>query len=71
MAVKEYESDLGFKILVDQDKCEGIGNCIEECPTDVYELQDNKAVPVRIDECVECCLCVDACPTGAIEHTSC
>ncbi|WP_096205964.1 4Fe-4S binding protein [Candidatus Methanoperedens nitratireducens] len=25
----------------------------------------------RIDDCIECCACVDACPTKAIKHSSC
>jgi NAD-dependent dihydropyrimidine dehydrogenase PreA subunit len=28
-------------------------------------------VPVNIDECIECCACVENCPEGAIEHSSC
>ncbi|MHA1222945.1 MAG: 4Fe-4S binding protein [Candidatus Heimdallarchaeaceae archaeon] len=26
---------------------------------------------MNVDDCIECCACVGACPTGAIEHTSC
>jgi NAD-dependent dihydropyrimidine dehydrogenase PreA subunit len=32
---------------------------------------EGKAVPVRINECIECCQCVDACPRRAIVHSSC
>ena len=28
-------------------------------------------VPVNIDECVECCTCVETCPEGAIDHSAC
>jgi len=71
---RTWESDeLGITITVDYDLCKGHGKCLEECPSDpvVYELQDGKAVAVAIDECIECCACVDACPEGAVSHSSC
>lgn len=72
MAVKKYESELlGVVIEVDQEKCEGIGACVDACPVEVYELVDGKPVPKDIDNCIECCVCVDSCPKGAIKHSSC
>jgi len=58
-------------IQVDLDKCEGCGDCVEVCPSAVYELQDNKSVVVNMDECIECCACVEGCSQGAITHDSC
>ncbi|KAA0003902.1 MAG: ferredoxin family protein [Thermoplasmata archaeon] len=70
--IKEFTSSSGdITIKIDYDKCTGVGKCVEECPTDVYELQNGKAVAAKIDECIECCICIDACPNGAIEHSSC
>lgn len=72
MAVKTYESkEKGFTIDVDQELCEGLRDCVDICPEDVYDLIEGKAVPTRIDACIECCQCVDACPKGAIKHSSC
>lgn len=72
MSVKSYESKTkGFTIEVDEDLCEGRKDCIEVCPVDVFDLIDGKAVPTRIEECVECCQCVDTCPLNAIKHSSC
>jgi NAD-dependent dihydropyrimidine dehydrogenase PreA subunit len=56
---------------VDPSKCEGIGACKESCPTAVFELEDDgkgnlKSVVARPDDCIECGLCVDACPMEAI-----
>ena len=31
------------------------------CPTEVYELVDGKSTAPNIDECIECCACVEAC----------
>lgn len=70
MAIKTWKSD-AVTIKVDNDKCKGHGECVDECPSEVYELQDDKTVPVQIDACIECCACVEGCPEGAIEHSSC
>ena len=54
---------------VDADKCVGCGECVEVCPTDVYELQDEKSVVVNEAECVGCESCVEVCEEGAITVT--
>jgi len=59
-------------IEIDADACEGCGNCIDVCPTGVYELNgSNVSEPVNADECIECCACIEGCPQGAITHESC
>ncbi|MEE9594512.1 MAG: 4Fe-4S dicluster domain-containing protein [Candidatus Hydrothermarchaeales archaeon] len=68
--VKVYESD-DMAIKVDYDKCEGHGECVDVCPAEVYVLVDGKATAPNVAECTECCSCVEVCPTGAIEHSSC
>jgi NAD-dependent dihydropyrimidine dehydrogenase PreA subunit len=60
-----------MRIIVDTEKCVGCGECVDVCPSDVFELQDEKSVVVSPDECVECCACVEACPEDAITHDSC
>ena len=70
MVVKEFVSD-SWTIKIDHDKCVGSADCIDVCPSDVFELIDGKSHATNVDECVECCACVGACPTEAIEHTSC
>jgi len=69
MVKKKWESHV--KIEIDHDVCAGHGECVDICPMGVYELVDNKAVPSNIEECIECCACVSACPVEAIEHSSC
>ena len=70
MSIKTWQSD-AVTIKVDYDKCTGQGECADGCPSEVYELQGSKTVPVQIDDCIECCACVEACPEGAIIHSAC
>ncbi|MCM0755420.1 4Fe-4S binding protein [Desulfovibrio aminophilus] len=57
---------MGYKITVDEDKCIGCGSCVDICPSEVYELQNEKAVVVNLEECVGCESCVESCEQGAI-----
>jgi NAD-dependent dihydropyrimidine dehydrogenase PreA subunit len=58
-----------YKIEVDQEKCTACGECVEICPVDVYEMQDEKSVPVNAEECIGCESCVEVCEQGAITVT--
>ncbi|MBE0522147.1 MAG: 4Fe-4S binding protein [Candidatus Methanoperedenaceae archaeon] len=69
MVVKKYEGTVIIEI--DEDKCDGNGACVEVCPTDVFDLVEGKSQANRIDDCIECCACVDACHVNAIKHTTC
>ena len=42
-------------------KCEGLGECIKECPTDAIRLIEGKAF-----SCITCGACAEACPNRAI-----
>lgn len=70
MDIKTWQSEV-VTIKVDYDKCEGHGECVDSCPSDVYELDNDKTVPVNINDCIECCTCVEVCPEGAIDHSAC
>ena len=51
------------------EKCTGCGECVEVCPVDVYELQDEKSTVVNGEECLGCESCVEVCETEAITIT--
>ena len=70
MSTKEWQGEI-VTIKVDYEKCTGQGECADSCPSSVYEVKESKAVVVNIDECIECCTCVDVCPENAIEHSAC
>ena len=56
-----------YQIIIDLDKCQGCGECVDICPMEVLEIQDEKAVVVNPDECAGCMSCVESCPEEAIE----
>ncbi len=56
-----------YQIIIDLEKCQGCGECVDICPMDVLEMQDDKAVVVDLDECAGCLSCVESCPEEAIE----
>lgn len=51
-------------IEIDKEKCDGCGECISVCPSDVYEIKNGKTEPVNLQDCIECCACVEVCPAG-------
>lgn len=55
-----------FTPTIDTDKCIGCGECVDVCPADVYEIQDEKSVVVNGEECLGCESCIEVCEQGAI-----
>ncbi|MGA6927207.1 MAG: ferredoxin family protein [Desulfosarcina sp.] len=53
---------------INRDWCKGCGICVAFCPTRVLELDDQeKAVAVRLEDCIACRMCEWRCPDLAIE----
>ncbi|NVM54763.1 MAG: 4Fe-4S binding protein [Candidatus Helarchaeota archaeon] len=53
--------------IIDVDACTGCGTCVENCPSEVLEVQDDKVKIVNADDCVECGACEENCPAEAIK----
>jgi NAD-dependent dihydropyrimidine dehydrogenase PreA subunit len=51
---------------VDPDKCTGCGACVDICPTEVFEIENDKAKVARPDDCTACETCVEECLEEAI-----
>jgi len=51
---------------VDQESCDGCGNCIERCPMGAITPGGDGVAETSLDRCIGCGLCVSACPTDAL-----
>jgi len=58
---------MGYKVELDQKKCNGCEECIEACTADVFEMRNGKSVPVNKRDCVGCLSCVEICEQEAIK----
>ena len=55
--------------VVNRDICKGCGNCVEICPSEVYQMEDDKSNPIHPEECIECWACVSQCLAESIQLT--
>lgn len=53
-------------VTVDKNKCDGDGNCVNVCPQAVFAMENGKAEPATMSECINCLTCVENCPPQAI-----
>lgn len=51
-------------VSVDLEKCDGTAECLKACAFNALEVRDGKCV--IFENCVDCDVCVRACPTDAI-----
>jgi len=57
------------KIEIDKEACVGCASCVEDCPNDVYEMdEDWKTKVVKEEDCMACLSCHEICPAQAMEH---
>jgi NAD-dependent dihydropyrimidine dehydrogenase PreA subunit len=57
---------MGFKVKVNQEKCNGCEECLEACTSGVFEIRNGKSTPAKTKDCVGCLSCVEICEPGAI-----
>jgi ferredoxin len=46
------------------DKCEGCGDCVDECPVESITEKDG-TYTIDADSCVDCGTCTEVCPVDA------
>ena len=54
---------------VDENKCNGCGICVEECPVNAISMENQKA-QIDMDKCIHCGICHQVCPQKAVKHDS-
>ena len=57
---------MAFIPTVDEEKCVGCEECVDVCPTEVFEMENEKSVVAEPDECLGCESCIEVCETDAI-----
>jgi len=59
-----------FSLIIDEEKCNGCGSCVKQCPCQSIELKDKKPVftglPYFGKICIACHSCETICPTEAL-----
>ena len=53
-------------ITIDEEKCDGCGNCVPGCPEGALQIIDGKARLVSDLNCDGLGACIGECPTGAL-----
>jgi NAD-dependent dihydropyrimidine dehydrogenase PreA subunit len=56
-------------VQVDTVKCDGCEECINLCPSEVFQIADGKSDPYQASDCANCLTCVESCPQEAITVT--
>lgn len=52
---------------ITENRCDGCGACITECPTGALGWKNDRAVLINSDRCIYCATCETICPQSAIE----
>ncbi len=55
-----------LKLNVIKSYCKGCGICVEFCPKSVLELENEKVIIARENDCIRCGQCELRCPDYAI-----
>ncbi|MHB1414360.1 MAG: indolepyruvate ferredoxin oxidoreductase subunit alpha [Chloroflexota bacterium] len=56
-----------YIITLDEGACQGCGECVSNCPVELFEMVDDKAqVTGDTSECLGCESCVAVCESSGI-----
>ncbi|MCL6636298.1 MAG: 4Fe-4S binding protein [Peptococcaceae bacterium] len=59
-----------YTVQFDEEKCQGCGECCDNCPAGILSLVDGKAqVTGDMSECLGCETCVSSCEHDAVTLT--
>jgi Pyruvate/2-oxoacid:ferredoxin oxidoreductase delta subunit len=55
-----------FLAKIDKNKCVGCGTCLEKCPVEAIQGDDNNKAECESELCIGCGICAHFCPENAI-----
>lgn len=58
-----------YVITIDEAKCQTCGECISNCPVEIYKKEGDKIVVGSTDDCSFCQSCLSVCASEAITIT--
>lgn len=53
--------------IVAIENCDGCGACVDNCPTEVLGIVDEKVKVIDSELCTDCRICMQVCPYGVLE----
>ena len=64
--------DRFLKVVLDEERCNGVGFCEQVCPRNCYEVDKNRHIATmpRAEQCVQCGACIVQCPFDALYFRS-
>ena len=63
-----YKNESTGGLLVDEEKCIGCSSCVYACPFGAISVDRSKGYAFKCDQCDGNPVCVQVCPTQAIEY---
>jgi len=54
-----------WKVVLDPERCTGCGECVDNCPGEVYEMRADRVVAAHPEECHGCHTCEAVCEAEA------
>ena len=66
MGVTAMINSTNFLAKIDKSKCVGCGTCLEKCPVDAIQGDDNNKAECNAELCIGCGVCAHFCPENAI-----
>lgn len=55
-------------VTINKELCIGCGACLEVCPVDALELDEEVKAICKDDDCIDCGACIGSCPVEAISQ---
>ncbi|MFN3384845.1 MAG: 4Fe-4S binding protein [Archaeoglobaceae archaeon] len=54
------------KTIARNDNCVHCGLCVSICPTEVFYINGDERIELRVEKCIHCGSCIGVCPTNAL-----